>query len=183
PPHDHCVSYIDAYLDDLLRQIQQACSRLIVRHGTPQQIIPDIAQALNVEAVFAGSDYEPQAKERDQQVGAILQSDSREMFLFKDQVIFDTDEILNGQGRPYKVFTAYKNAWLKALRSEHYSAAPVETLVDALSPIPQALTQRPSLKEIGFIPPAQPVPMAAGGSGAQEALQDFLPRMDAYDAK
>ncbi len=183
PPDDRRVAFIDACLDDLQRQLQQAGSGLIVRHGTPQQMIPDIAQALNVEAVFAGSDYEPQAKERDREVSARLAADNREFFLFKDQVIFDNDDILNGQGRPYKVFTAYKNAWLKALRSEHYSAAPVETLTCALAPVPQALTQRPCLKDIGFIPPAQPVPMAAGSSAAQEALQDFLPRMNAYDAK
>jgi len=183
PPDDRRVAFIDACLDDLQRQLQQAGSGLIVRHGTPQQIIPTIARELNVEAVFAGRDYEPQAKARDQHVGAGLQSDNRSLFLFKDQVIFETDEILNGQGRPYKVFTAYKNAWLKALRSEHYRAAPVETLADALAPVPQALAQRPGLKEIGFVPPAQPVPMAAGSSGAQDVLQDFLPRMSTYDAK
>ena len=183
PPDDRRVAFIDACLDDLQRQLQQAGSGLIVCHGTPQQIIPAIARQLNVEAVFAGSDYEPQAKERDQQVGTMLQSENRALFLFKDQVIFETDEILNGQGRPYKVFTAYKNAWLKTLHSEHYAAVPVESLVGALAPAPQALAQRPCLEEIGFKPPAQPVPMPAGSSGAQDALQDFLPRMKAYDAK
>ena len=183
PPDDRRMAFIDACLDDLQRQLQQVGSGLIVCHGTPQQIIPAIARQLNVEAVFAGSDYEPQAKERDQQVGTMLQSENRALFLFKDQVIFETDEILNGQGRPYKVFTAYKNAWLKTLHSEHYAAVPVESLVGALAPAPQALAQRPCLEEIGFKPPAQPVPMPAGSSGAQDALQDFLPRMKAYDAK
>src|SRR5690606_36522594 len=57
PSDDRRVAFIDGCLNDLDRQLQGAGSGLIVRHGTPQQIVPAIAQALNVEAVFAGSDY------------------------------------------------------------------------------------------------------------------------------
>ena len=182
-PDDRRVAFIDECIKDLDDQLKISGSGLIVRHGEPQDIIPAIAQQLNVNAVFAGSDYEPQAKARDQQVGTSLKADNRELLLFKDQVIFDTDEILNGQGLPYRVFTAYKNAWLKTLHSEHYAAASIDIHAGALAPVPRALAQRPSLQDIGFIPPANPVPIAPGSQGAQTVLQDFLPRMDAYNAK
>ena len=35
---------------------------------------------------------------------------------YKDQVIFEKDEILTGSGTFYKVFTPYKKAWLAKLK-------------------------------------------------------------------
>jgi deoxyribodipyrimidine photo-lyase len=39
---------------------------------------------------------------------------------FKDQVIFDGTEVLTQAGRPYTVFTPYKNAWLKRLTDDDW---------------------------------------------------------------
>ena len=38
---------------------------------------------------------------------------------FKDQVIFERDELLTGSGKPYSVFTPYRNAWLSTLTPGH----------------------------------------------------------------
>jgi deoxyribodipyrimidine photolyase len=40
----------------------------------------------------------------------------------KDQAIFDGDEVLTQAGKPFSVFTPYKNAWLKRLTAADYAA-------------------------------------------------------------
>ena len=85
---------------------------LIVRHGRARAEIPALAGELAVQAVFANHDYEPAAIERDAAVARALAAQGRELHTYKDQVIFEKDEVLTRDGRPFSVFTAYKNAWL-----------------------------------------------------------------------
>ena len=58
----------------------------------------------------------------------------------KDQVIFERDEVLTQAGRPFSVFTPYKNAWLRALTPFHLQAYPVDRYADALAVPPPAAT-------------------------------------------
>jgi hypothetical protein len=41
---------------------------------------------------------------------------------FKDQAIFDRGDVLTQAGKPFSVFTPYKNAWLKRLTAADYAA-------------------------------------------------------------
>lgn len=61
-------------------------------------------------AVYAGRDYEPFAAQRDAAVAGALRSAGRSLYLVKDQVIFEQDEVLTAAGTPYHVFTPYKRA-------------------------------------------------------------------------
>jgi deoxyribodipyrimidine photo-lyase len=72
-----------------------------------------LARQWQTAAVFANRDYEPQAIQRDAEISRALEQDSCTLQLFKDQVIFESNEVLTGTCRPYTVFTPYKNAWLK----------------------------------------------------------------------
>ena len=65
--------------------------------------------------MFANQDYEPAAVARDAAVRAALPRAGSDFDACKDQVIFGKDEMLTQDGRPYSVFTPYKNAWLKSL--------------------------------------------------------------------
>ena len=89
--------------------------QLIVLHGAASEEIPRLARQLQVECVFANRDYEPAAIARDAKVDQALSGDGIAFIRIKDQVIFEQDEILSGEGRPYAVFGAYRKAWLKRL--------------------------------------------------------------------
>lgn len=180
PADDRRVAFIDDCITELDAELRAAGGGLIVRHEAAHKAIPDLARSLNADVVFAGRDYEPEAKSRDQRVAAALKLEQRHFLQCKDQAIFEMDEILNGQGEPYKVFTAYKNAWLKALRPTHIEPFINQPPSGTLAPPPAQLTQRPSLNDIGFSHPAHPIPVATGSRGAQGLLADFLPRMDLY---
>jgi deoxyribodipyrimidine photo-lyase len=76
--------------------------------------------------VFANHDYEPYARDRDAAIGKLLEEAGVSFYTYKDQVIFDKDEILKDDGTPYTVFTPYSRRW-KALVNDFYlSSYPVE---------------------------------------------------------
>ncbi|WP_227658485.1 deoxyribodipyrimidine photo-lyase, partial [Klebsiella pneumoniae] len=105
---DRRVEFIRASIEELRGALRETGGDLIVVHDHPRHAIPEIARQLNVEAVFANHDEEPSAQARDEAVRKALAQQPCAWFDFKDQVIFERDEILNGQGKPYGVFTPYK---------------------------------------------------------------------------
>ena len=64
---------------------------------------------------IANHDYEPDARARDAAVERSLRDLGIAFLTSKDQVIFERDEVLSQAGKPFAVFTPYKNAWLAAL--------------------------------------------------------------------
>ena len=160
---------------------------LLTVHGRARDEIPRLAARLGVAAVFANHDYEPKAVDRDAAVARALAAHGIELHTFKDQVVFEKDEVLTAAGRPYMVFTPYKNAWLKKLDAFYLKPYPVARYVRHLAPPPAALSagvrslEAPSLEALGFQQTnLLAVPVPAGMAGAQALLQDFLGRIRAY---
>mgnify|MGYP003411369947 FL=1 len=170
---------------ELANELRQLGGDLIVLHADAAEAIPRLAAELNADAVFANHDYEPQAIARDATVAAALTHDARLWFSFKDQVIFEKDEVLTLSAKPYTVYTPYKNAWLKKMRAEPACLAPfdIEPHAASLAP-PRAGTPAPlpALDELGFEASnlaEQTIP--TGMSGASQLFDDFLPRVARYD--
>ncbi len=164
-------------LDDALRKHGGA---LFVVHGQARVEIPRLAAQLKVQAVYANHDYEPAAVARDQSVAEILAQSRIDFFSFKDQVIFEKDEVLTQAGRPYTVFTPYKNAWLKKLDAYFLKSYPVEKYFDRLA---KADGETPSLnlEGLGFHNTnLLALGIKPGMSGAHATLLDFLPRIAQY---
>ncbi|HEY1128424.1 MAG TPA: deoxyribodipyrimidine photo-lyase [Roseateles sp.] len=182
PRADRRVEFIlDALrvLDEDLRQLGGA---LIVRHGCATDEIPRLAAELGVQAVFTNHDDEPQALARDARVAERLRSFSVELRSFKDHVIFERREVMTATGGPYSVFTPYKNAWLRKVDGFYLSSYPVERHAGALAQSNLALGV-PALRDIGFEPAGLTRHVGQGSRGAETLLDDFLARIDAYDAR
>ncbi len=182
PPEDRRVHFIHASLLELDRELRQMKGALLVRHGPAAATITALAAQLEVDAVFTNNDYEPQAIERDAEVAASLQAAGRRFASFKDQVIFEKDEVLSLAGRPFSVFTPYKNAWLKQLEQDPSCLAPWHTEPDAAAlAAPRAGEAIPSLDALGFGAAAgQALPVAAGMAGATALFDDFTSRIASY---
>ena len=118
---DRRITFIVHSLRELSSKLRAKNSDLLVRIGNPIEDIPKLARQLQVDAVFANKDYEPYAKTRDLKVSKNLLANGINFKLYKDQVIFEYPEIISGQGRPYRVYTPYKNSWLKSLEPQHIS--------------------------------------------------------------
>jgi deoxyribodipyrimidine photo-lyase len=156
-------------------------SGLIVRHGVAVEALPQLAQTLGVQAVYANHDDEPYALRRDAAVRGKLANIGVALHLSKDHVIFERSEVLTLADAPYSVFTPYKNAWLKKLTPYHLREYPVAKYASALAAVPEAEAGVPSLAEIGFEPTnLHSLKLPTGPAGGAELLQDFLERIDAY---
>ena len=191
PRADRRVEFIRESLLDLHAQLQAlaqgkgiAAAGLIVQHALASDALPLLASQLGVDAVFANHDDEPQALARDAKVQALLQAQGVAFHSFKDHVIFERSEVLTLAGKPYSVFTPYKNAWLKKVDDFYLQAYPVEKYGDALAARPTGLRATvPTLEATGFTKTnLQALKIAAGTSGGKQVFDDFRSRMKDYHA-
>jgi deoxyribodipyrimidine photo-lyase len=177
---DRRVEFIHRSLEELAATLHERGGGLLVRHGVAVDEIVRLADELGVDAVFADHDYEPYALDRDARVGRGLAAAGRRLLTFKDQVIFEKDEVLTAAGKPFSVFTPYKDAWLKKVAPFFLRAYPVERYLGALARAP-APVPLPTLEGLGFERTnLADLKIDGGESGARRTLDDFLTRIDAY---
>lgn len=170
-------------LDEALRALAgRPEAGLIVRHGVAADEIPRLAQALGAQAVFTNLDDEPAARQRDERVRGALASAGCAFHRFKDHMVFGRDEVLTQSGTPFSVFTPYKNAWLRKLEPFFLQAYPTERYAQHLAARPEGDRRTvPALADLGFETTAlQRLRMPLGLRGAQQLLDEFLARIDAY---
>jgi len=183
--HDRRVEFIWESVNELKSALQAKGGDLIVLHGKARDEIPKLAKQLNVEAVFSNHDYEPSAIARDQCVESILQSQGIAFHHFKDQVIFEKDEVLSMSNKPYTVFTPYKNMWLKTVNDFYLKPYPVDLYTDNLAATPANISSDLiSLEAMGFARTnlAQ-MRLPTGMSGGKQLFDEFLERIAFYKEK
>lgn len=185
---DRRVEFIHASVLELHQRLQQLAwdhgvpgGGLIVRHGPAVPCIVQLAQELGVQEVLTNRDYEPAAIARDQQAAQALHAAGIAFSDYKDQVLLEKNEVLTQQGQPYSVFTPYKRAWLQKLDAFQRTPYPVQRYAQHLAALPSPSPPLPTLEALGFTPTNLPtLALPTGMSGAQQLLQDFLPRLHAY---
>jgi len=176
---DRRVEFIWESVKELKAALKQHGSDLIVLHGKAQHEVPQLAQTLQAQAVFTNHDYEPSAIARDTQVAQQLQTLQIDFHHYKDQVIFEKDEILTMAHKPYSVFTPYKNTWLKTVNDFYLKPYPVDRYLHNLAKTqPQTL---PSLESLGFLRTnLSSMRLPTGMSGAATLFTDFIERIKHY---
>ena len=146
--HDARVMFLHDTLTAMHQRLEDKGSSLLIKHGVPLEMWKEILSDYNVGAVYTNHDYEPYAKERDEAVRTLLEQHDIEFQTYKDQVIFEKDEIMTKSGSFYKVFTPYKKAWLNKLDDamlEPYNSGLRFDNWYQTKPIPM-----PSLQDLGF---------------------------------
>ncbi len=181
---DRRVEFIHASLVELDATLRKRGGGLIVRHGIAREEIPALAGALRVAEVYANRDYEPAAIERDASVASALEERGMGLVTTKDQVIRERDDLMTQAGKPYSVFTPYRNAWLESLDPADLASHDVDSHADALRPPPAELDGGvPSLESLGFQPTnLRDIGVVPGMRGGARLLTDFRRRIDRYQA-
>ena len=118
PNNDQRILFIYQEIESLKKSYQNLGSDLWVYYGKPSEIIPKIAQELNCSSVYFNNDYEPYALQRDQEIQVSLNKIKIEFIGKKDHVIFEKNEILKDDGKPYTIFTPYSRKWKANLKEE-----------------------------------------------------------------
>jgi deoxyribodipyrimidine photo-lyase len=183
PRRDRRVEFILRAVEEVAAALRAMGGELIVRHGDPCVEIPRLAKELDAGAVYANRDHEPAAIARDAEVARRLASADFSYMDFKDQVIFEHDEVMTQGGTPFSVFTPYKNAWLKRLVPADLQPWPVEEHAARLAP-PHDKAPLPTLQRLGFeTTDLAELKLPTGMSGAQMLFRDFTERIDDYAAR
>ena len=145
---DRRVDFIHHALQNIQNQLVDFGSTLDVLYGKPFDIWKNILQNFNVKEVYTNHDYEPYAQQRDLSIKDLLSNSSIPFYTFKDQCIFETNEVVKADGKPYTVFTPYSNTWKAKLTAFYLKSFPsLKYISNFLKVEPKRI---PSLKEIGF---------------------------------
>ncbi len=177
---DRRVEFIWESVAALKQALQAKGADLIVQYGKATACIPALAQTLGVNAVYANHDYEPAAKARDQNVASALSKQNIAFHTYKDQVLFEKDEVLNKSNKPYAVFTPYRNAVLKKLDAFYVKPYPVEQYAHHLAKRPAE--KLISLESMGFKRTnLKQMQLPTGMHGGKVLIDDFLDRIAQYE--
>lgn len=149
PENDARVTFLHNSLKQLKSRLQHYGSDIVIYSGSPVKVFTTICEKFNVQNVITNRDYEPYATERDQTISALLSEKKIGFYTYKDQVIFEKDEIVKSDGNPYVVYTPYSKIWLKNLNINGLKVQKTSEYFSNLKKIaPQDI---PTLKEMGFL--------------------------------
>ena len=176
---DRRVEFIWESVSELKTALQKNGGELIVLHGQARHEVPQLAIKLGVDAVFSNHDYEPSAIARDEDVSAQLARKNIAFNQYKDQVIFEKDEVLTLNNKPYSVFSPYRNAALKKLNDSFVKPYAVDLYIKNLAKTTSSSLI--SLEEMGFKRiNLSEMKLPTGMSGAKRLFDDFVNRMPQY---
>ena len=134
PEDDARVTFIFETLQDMRNELQENHhSSIGMYHGKPEEVFKELLENYNLGKVFTNRDYEPYAKDRDEKIQKLLDENNVEFETFKDQVIFEKDEVVKGDGDPYVVYTPYMKTWMEHFKNSdlkiHYTSQFLDNLV------------------------------------------------------
>ncbi len=150
PTNDPRVNFIHDTLQKMRSELQdQHGSSIAILKGKPIDVFKELLKEHNISEVFTNRDYEPYALERDTEIENLLGKSDIPFHTFKDQVIFEKNEVVKDDGDPYVVFTPYKRKWKEGFSEKehlniHYTSQYLKNLIEH-SRLPNL-----SLSEIGF---------------------------------
>lgn len=143
---DRRVDYIQQALENINAELKEFGSCLQTYHGKPLDVFKKLQQEFNIRSVFCNRDYEPAAINRDLEIEEFLKTKNIEFCDYKDQVIFEKNEVTKDNGEPYTVYTPYSKKWKQKLREDHVKSVKINHESFQKIPFKNIL----SLQEIGF---------------------------------
>lgn len=146
---DKRVDFIHRQLTRLQEELTAIGSTLHVLTGSPLQCYKQLTETYDVAIVYTNHDYEPYAKQRDEAIAGFLTSKGITLHTYKDQVIFEKDEVLKDDGKPYTVYTPYSKKWKAKLNPFYIKPYPTEKYFNNF--YQQPAIALPSLADIGFL--------------------------------
>ena len=145
---DKRVSFIHFALEEIQKQLLAMGSTLHVLYGRPLDCFKKLSDTYSVKAVYTNHDYEPYAKKRDEEIAGYLKSKGISFHTYKDQVIFEKEEVLKDSGGPYTVFTPYSRKWKEKLDNFYLKSYPTGKYFGCF--YKQTVINIPLLESIGF---------------------------------
>ncbi len=147
PQDDARVEYIYNTLCKLQEQLASHQSSLRVMYDTPYNAFGQLIEENPPQAVYTNHDYEPYALQRDTTIAQFLREKNIPFHTFKDHVIFEKNEIIKDDQKPYTVYTPYSRKWKANMNDFFLKSYPTENYFHHFAHSAYPL---PSLSDIGF---------------------------------
>lgn len=149
PKDDARVTFIFDTLQKMRTLLQnEHDSSIAMFHGKPKDIFKQLVEDYNVKSVYTNHDYEPYANTRDNEIKDFLSKKNIDFLTYKDQVIFEKNEVVKGDGTPYVVYTPYMKVWKEKFKTHDLEIFHTNSYLDNL--IEHSKLPNLSLSEIGF---------------------------------
>lgn len=153
---DARVQFIHDQVSRIHDALKEYGSSVLVKIGTPLSVFKTISEEYDLKAVYTNRDYEPYARQRDNTINDFLTGKNIDFLDFKDQVIYEKDEITTDKGEFYKVFTPYSKVWLKKFKNAHIESVKLDGRKNTF--FQTKAMPLPTLKDIGFQKSALDIP-------------------------
>jgi deoxyribodipyrimidine photo-lyase len=144
---DKRVLFIYRQLQQLQQQLALMGSSLFVIHDSPLNAWKRLTDTFKITHVYTNHDYEPYARKRDSQIADFFKAKGIAFSTFKDQVIFEKNEVLKDDDSPYTVFTPYSKRWKQRLNGFYLKSYPTEKYFGSFY---KGLFNLLPLQQIGF---------------------------------
>ncbi len=174
-----------AYLAATLRSLDESMGgALVLRRGAPGEVLAEVARECGARVVLATADFAPYGRRRDEEVARLLAERGVELRLVGSPYVVDPGTVLSGEGRPFKVFGAFRRGWeplaglprplpvpevdwvrLGGLGADAVESAPEDELPELLVGLPAGPASRPP---------------AAGEAAARDLLAAMATRVEQY---
>ena len=149
PESDSRVTFIYDTLQKMRSTLQdEQDSSIAIYHGKPIEIYKQLIKEYDIKEVYTNHDYEPYAKERDDEIKTFLADHNIEFKTFKDQVIFEKDEVVKSDGTPYRVYTPYMKVWKSQFKNQDFKIYYTNDYLDNL--VKHSRLPNLNLSDIGF---------------------------------
>jgi deoxyribodipyrimidine photo-lyase len=177
---DKRVDFIHQILCDLKKKLKGLNSDIFVVSGDPAYEIPKLAKSIEANAVYVNRDYEIYGTKRDKCIDDKLSEMRIDFESFKDQVLFEADEILTKASSYYSVFSPYRNNHLEKLMT---TGVGINNYIVENLPLEKFSTSDlPSLKSLGFQSTnINNLKIATSHNLIESQVNDFKLRIKNYD--
>ena len=160
------VAFMLNALQSLSDNLKQCGATLLIRNGKPLDVLTEVIKHSEATALYFNADYSPYAAQRDKAIETALDIKT---FSFDDAVLMPYGSVLKADGKPYTVYTPYKNNW-----NTHTKPSVLETKFSSTNFTHANLESDalPTLQELSFettidLPPATE-------AFANDLLHDFI---------
>ena len=149
PKQDARVTFIYETLQTLNSKLEKEHdSGIAIYYGKPITIFKQLVEKYAIETIYTNHDYEPYARARDTEIKTFLDKQDVAFKTYKDQVIFEKDDVVKSDGTPYLVYTPYMKRWKKTFKNSNIKPFASEDGLHQL--ISDTSLSNLSLSDIGF---------------------------------
>lgn len=121
---NNCFQFLLESLEDLKEQIKEKEGNLNTYYGENEDIIKSIIREEKIEAIYQNMDYTPYSVKRDRDIKRICEDNEVVFNNIEDYLLHPVGSILKEDGKPYLVYTYFKNLGIKKevneVRSNRY---------------------------------------------------------------